>query len=280
MVPAVQKRSDRTGVGDIEMLPTVNTRLVCGAREVRAVGIVDTGADMCSMDLGFFTKHFDLNAVMTSSVRVVQGLGTTTDLANVEIDVTLYGDDPMAELVCKRVPVLLGPFGDRLVIGRRGLLEQLKVECDFPGRKVKLSRVSRPLKRFPSLSKIMPDLFGLLGGSGHWAGESNATALVWGVERYAMRVLEGDERVSGAAKRLSGHDAREASFGEALTAICEVYGLSDLTEDVRWLAETRNRIVHGLERRREDDLVDKLLQKAERVVSGIESARDQGFGVR
>jgi hypothetical protein len=74
------------------------------------------------------------------------------------LDVVVFGDGEQ-ELYLQNVPVVVANMNRKLfIIGRRGILEKLEVNLDFPNGIVNLPLARSSSAEYPSLSQHFPNL--------------------------------------------------------------------------------------------------------------------------
>src|SRR5687767_6136290 len=131
MVPAVEAIVGASMVGDISLVPALRVRLTVGQENLNTLGVIDTGSEFSMMDDGLFKA---LSTRPKNGVRVSIHTGwSRKQLWMYHIDVTLSDDSEQEKLHFKNVPVVVANLERKLfIIGRRGVLDKLRVDLDFP----------------------------------------------------------------------------------------------------------------------------------------------------
>jgi len=115
----------KVSIEDIGMAPVVGVELIGVDASVRCLGLIDTGSDISVIDKTLLEKLGDLTHFSAASAGRHE--------ANLYlIDVRITGDAEGEALTFENVPAIVQALPRPLFsIGRRGLLDRLRVELDF-----------------------------------------------------------------------------------------------------------------------------------------------------
>ena len=242
MIPAVESTVAGAGVDDIGLAPAVNVELIT-AVSVRCVGLIDTAADLSVLDEILFRKLGSVPQI--SSVRTVT-VGSTHDANLYLIGVRITGDSEEEVLTFDNVPIIVMRLHRPiLLIGRRGILDRLKVELDFTRRRVTLARPEDLQKKFPTLVQEFSSLQSILDALHEDHLERAVLLLYWETEQFLDRLITEDEEL----RSLEDRDLRWLALSQKFERIAERKHISDRVELVRYFMEltnTRNNVAHSV----------------------------------
>lgn len=265
MIPAVESRFDNYSVGDISRVPAVRVTVESGKGSVVCVGVVDTGADLSILDEGIFQR-------LGTQVPRIPGRALAVGFSGkrvvmYQLSLTIRGDSGGGEFRFGDVPVAVSALGRPvLVLGRRGVLEWLRVEIDFPRGAVTLVRCHRLTERYPALARALPafeEAAALLEGGALLQG---ITILSMELERFCDRGIARDDRLR---RKLARKPLARATLGEKLAAVCELGGFQELMADVNTIVEHRNIAAHAADDALATLSAHDFLAAAERVVDRL-----------
>jgi hypothetical protein len=256
MIPSIESTVAGAGVDDIGLAPAVNVELIT-AVSVRCVGLIDTAADLSVLDESLFRNLGRVPQV--SSVRTV-AVGSTHDVNLYLIAVRITGDSEEEALTFDNVPIIVMRLHrPLLLIGRRGILDRLKVELDFTRRRVTLARPEDLQKEFPALAQEFSSLQSILDDLREDHLERVVLSLYWETEQFLDRLITEDEEL----RNLEDRDLRRLALSQKFARIAERKHISDRVELAGYFTEltnTRNIVAHsaryeGLQRARVRHLI-------------------------
>jgi len=161
MIPAMESRSSDPTIGDIGPVPAVRAIVECGDKSVSCAGVIDTGADLSILDEMLFERLAIQTPLATIRLRTA-GL-SDLPMAVYTATIRLRGESE-DELVFSDVPVIKSRLERPvLLLGRRGLLEWLRVEIDFPTGMVSLVRAYDLARQYPALTLNLPGFAAVAG---------------------------------------------------------------------------------------------------------------------
>jgi hypothetical protein len=275
MVPSVETQLTELAIEEIGMAPAVNVELITSV-SVRCVGVIDTGSDLSVLDETLFQKLGSV--VKISSVRTI-GVSGSMNVSLYLIGVRITGDNEGETITFDNVPIIVTRLHrPLLMIGRRGILDRLKVELDFARERVTLTRPIDLEKEFPSLAREFSSLQSLLDAFHEGQFERVILSLFRETEQFLDRLI-----IEHAALRpLKGRGLRGLNLHQKFKLIGEQMYISEVPEFAQFfdeLTSARNQVAHnagfkGLHAAS----VDRLITEADRVVFRLREYARQSLG--
>lgn len=274
IVPALEKSHyGWPGVRDITSVPTVTVFIQSGLASVSCVGLIDTGADFCLLDEVVFKRLAD--QAPKPEKLLANGI-SATPVPLYQLDLHLCDETRKHELNFTKVPVLIYKLNRQvMIVGRRGVLELLKVEIDFPRGTISLvqdQKLDKLADRFPYMSNELPDFQRAVALIEEDATMQGIVIVANELERLLERIiaLEKLESVNVDRRRLS-----QATLWEKLLAVSQVIDLSDLKMDFQTIVNTRNVAAHAHLDKIKELSPDSFLAATERIVSRLSTRQRQ-----
>ncbi len=266
MIPALESRLLDRSVADIGSVPAVRVSLGLGQNIISCLGLIDTGADISMLDASLTRRlSSDAQSAPVDTFRTINAAGETLELPLLSLTLSI-GEQDSGELVFPEVPVAVATLNrPLLLLGRRGLLEWLKLEIDFPQNIVTLTRSQNLFKRFPALSNQVPGFDRLIESAQGERVAEGIAMIALHLERYIDLLITADPSLQPDTNWRT-----RASFPEKLSLVCAKRTTDDLSNDVKTVVLNRNIAVHGSAMRGDLSLsLANFLEAAERVVAGI-----------
>jgi predicted aspartyl protease len=266
MIPAVEAQLEGSDIGDIGSAPAVPVELVNGKIVVRCIGLIDTGADLSAVDSSLAQEL----GLQDSSVRrqlYVHLPGSAQSQNVYYLDLLITGHSNKERVQFTNIPVVVAPLGRRLLmIGRRGVLERLKVELDFPRGEIVLTRSLKRHKKYPNLAEEIVSIDSIIATI-----ESQPTAAIlqlsWEIEQFIDRLIAESEDLHHAQ---TSSLTRNRTLADKLRLIETQGTVPGISEAARSLVEARNQAAHGMRFVRPDRLsLENLLTAANDVVGRL-----------
>lgn len=270
MVPAVEATLSQPKTGSIGLVPAVKVTLKVGATEVTTVAVIDTGAEMSMVDQSVFAGFGDHKPVSTDSLLQV-GFSRKR-LAVYYVDIEMTGEERKKSLSFSGVPIAVGSLGRPImIVGRRGVLDWLRVEMDFPKKSLTLIMRERTSESYPSLAAELPNFLSVFDAIDLGNYTESIMILAWDLERWLDRIIS---EYPDIRSRLKDKPLPRITIGEKLSLIISARKLKGLSETVNQLVHTRNEVVHGtIFSKPNRQYVLEFLEKAEQVVRNLADLR-------
>jgi hypothetical protein len=270
MVPAVEATLAQSKTGSIGLVPAVKVTLKVGAAVVTSVAVIDTGAEMSMVDESVFEGFGDQKP--TSADKLLQVGFSGKRLAVYYVDIEMTGEERQQSLSFSGVPIAVGSLGRPImIVGRRGVLEWLRVEMDFPKKSLTLIMPEKTSESYPSLAAELPNFPSVLDriDSGNYT--ESIMMLVWDLERWLDHIISEHPDIRSLLK---DKPLSRRTIGEKLALIISARKLKGLSEAVNELVHTRNEAVHGMVFSKPNrQYVTGFLQNAEQVVGALAELR-------
>ena len=266
MVPALERRIAGGRIGDIRSVPAATVELVSGASVVGCIGLIDTGADFSVLDENLL-KQIGPTAPPSSGKVLVTGFSKKR-IPIYHLGLRIRGDCQGEVLTFEKVPVTVTALRRPVfIIGRRGVLERLQVELDFPGNKVTLTLPRMRRTKYPYLAKEFVSLRSIIESIDQGKNTEAMLQLSWELEQFLDRLIKDDESLRKAHDQIT---TRTPTFAEKLALIETHTPAAGIGQAMRDIANARNQVVHGVAFRTPDKAtVEKLLGAAESIVSSV-----------
>ena len=267
MIPAVESWSDSMGTEAIGPVPAAKVQLVIRKSMVSCVGVFDTGSDYCVLEQQLFDRFGEAAWQPVDRIRATMALGVQqVDLFHCELRIS--GDDPGQTLVFDAVPFVVAQLGRPVfVIGRRGVMEKLRIQMDFPRKTVVLTRPRQVSRGYPNLARE-------LAGFGSIQEAFKTGRIVHGmvmlgleIERFLDRLLTEDATLRAIPSEMG---FSRKTLGQKLSIICDAKGIKDMGPEIHRIVAARNEAVHGMSFKVPDEtFIKSLMQAAEALVSRL-----------
>jgi hypothetical protein len=263
LLPALESRPSLPGVGDITSVPAVNVLVETGGRSVSCVGIIDTGADLSLLDESIFLRLGDPPSGIRTETSMVSLLGEQATLY--PLNLRMQGETADQEIAFGGVPVAVAKLHRPvLLLGRRGVLERLRIDIDFPRGAVTMVLSQRLAATYPTLSTRLSGFERAVDLLESGSIVEGVLVLALEVERLADRMMA----LGGQAATDTGKELRRAGLKDKLLALCGEAD-SDLVADVTTLVMQRNAAAHSPSDPMRELSSELVLGAAERVVSRL-----------
>ncbi len=265
MIPALDILSSVPQVGDISSVPALSVHVEREGKAIQCVGLIDTGAEMSFLDQSLFQS---ISESELGGEEVSIRLSLNAHRAKVfRMTVALADQQSKRQLLFKDVPVAVLPLPRRLfVIGRRGILEWLRVELDFPRQSISLKDSRADVEGYPHLSESFPGL----STAERFMKEGETTAgvlsLSWDMERYLDQLGLRDSSVATAFAQIP---QRNRSLRSKLLAVTNQNGSTDLVSDIELFLRARDLAAHGQSSELKQMDGQAILDSAERILSHL-----------
>src|ERR1051325_1774387 len=263
MVPSLESPFQPSIRDEISFVPALSVELQAGDESVKTVGVVDTTADLSLLDEEIFNSFI----ISPPPVGVISiSTGSSVNQAQMySFDVNLLGQTKQRELTFNNVPTVVTSLHRPVfLIGRQGLLEWLKVELDFPRRRMKLTLERTISPTYPTISREFSSLDSIMKSfeAGHSA--EAIMMLAWEMERFIDRLVREDYnlRVIFEAKPIA-----RLTLGNKLRLISNAKQLSSLWPQIQEFTNARNMAAHA--RNITDISEQSVLAAAEAIVHGL-----------
>ena len=263
MVPALDAASGSSTVADINRVPALRVMITVGEERLYAVGVIDTGSEFSIIDDGLLRT---LSTKPTSGTRVSLWTALSRkQLWMYHLDVALIGEDKQFNL--PSVPVVVANL-DRnfFIIGRRGLLDKLKVELDFPRNRIRLTFEQPASQDHPSLAANFPNFEPAIHCFASHELAQATMLLAWDMETFVDRVFQENFPVGIPTKSKSTH---RTTLGEKLRYIAIEKQMPDLMNDIQRFVDARNTAFHAPSDRINELSAGLVLGAAERIVAEL-----------
>jgi uncharacterized protein YegP (UPF0339 family) len=265
MVPALDLTSQSSSVGDINRVPALRVVLTVGEERLQTVGVIDTGSEYSIIDDALLRT---LSTKPTSGTRVSLSTGLSRkQLWMYHLDVALIGDIENQQFNLPSVPVVVANL-DRnfFIIGRRGILDKLKVELDFPRNTIRLMVERLGSQDYPSLAEKFPNFEPAIQCFATHELAQATMLLAWDMETFVDRVFQENFPTTVADKSSSTH---RMTLGEKLRYIATHTRMPGLITDIQRFVDARNTAFHASSDKMNELSADLVLAAAERVVSEL-----------
>jgi hypothetical protein len=119
----------------------------------------------------------------------------STQIQNVYyLDLLITGRSKKESFQFTKIPVVVATLGRRLLnIGRRGVLERLKVELDFPRSEIVLTRSPKRHKKYPNLAEEIASLDSIISTIDSGQPTAAILQLSWEIEQFIDRLITESE---------------------------------------------------------------------------------------
>ena len=240
MIPAVEKTSWPSLIDDISFVPAVNVQIRRDDIIVTAVGIIDTGADLCVLDEQVF-KSFPTRVVATDAVVLATGF-STKEVKMYSFDLSLSGHQKKTPLRFGNVPVVVTNLERQVIIlGRRGLLEWLKIELDFPRKLVHMTLEHSIAANYPYLSREIPSFDSIINAFNTDRVAEGTMMLAWEMERLIDRLIREDSNLLEDVKE---KEFPRLTIGDKLSSISHLKPNRDVAVAIAEFTQARNSAAH------------------------------------
>jgi predicted aspartyl protease len=274
MIPVVESQLAEARTDNIVMAPAVSVKLFNGTSSISCVGLIDTGADISVLDRGLFAElgNFPLPGI----IRVITSAGSITEPVYL-LTIKILGESADKTLNFENVPVITLPLSRPLFrIGRRGILDRLRIELDFPRKEIVLSRSEDNENAYPNLSIQFASFQSIIESVNDEKLDQAISLLVWETEQFLDRTIT--EILAQGVPVMPG--LRNETLAEKFQFLSEQSRLVDpqLARDFKMFTMMRNQVVHSPAFKMPDrDLVERCLSIAERMVSVFSSTHFRAY---
>lgn len=263
MIPALGASSGTALVGDISSVPAVRVELKYQEQAINTVAIIDTGADLCILDKRLFQAFMSQQPKPLGKV-VASGFSKKA-LNMYHLDINVFGDEPEQTLTFQHVPVIVTELDRQLfIIGRRGLLEWLRVELDFPRNQTNLIYVRRVDTQYPKMADEFPSFDSIVESFEAHQQAQGVMMLAWEMEKFLERLATEDPNLRTAFEKTPGS---KITLREKLLMICHAKNAMDLSEKINQFVNARNMAAHNVSDEINSLPTATLLAATEEIVS-------------
>ena len=240
MVPAVEASTHTSVVGDISLVPACRARLVVGEERLDAVGIIDSGSEFSIIEESLLKS---LSTRPKNGVRVNVSTGLCRKkLWMYSLDVILFGDTDKG-ITLQNVPIVVANLDRKVfIVGRRGILDKLKISLDFPRGTVDLSLERSSSVQYPSLSQQFPNLDQILDAFSQGNSAGAVMKLAWEIEGFLDTIMQ-EEPALRVHKKSSWASAK--TVHEKLRQVAYLTPQTNLDREIQQLANARNIAAHS-----------------------------------
>ena len=246
MIPVIENRSGKSMVGDIGSVPAVRVSINFDSMSQSCIGLIDTGSDICVIDESLFNKFSESKKIIYSAVKVKSNFLTKT-VPIYYMNINILGDDENQILSFNHVPVIVTNLNRQVfIIGRRNVLEWLKIELDFPKGLLKLTRSQLSDYNFPAMSNEFPSLDTIIESFEKKELATGVMKLSWEMERYLDRLISADNELINAFKEVP---YQKMTLGQKFNTILKVKNLKKISKEINNFVAFRNTIAHSRDER-------------------------------
>jgi hypothetical protein len=238
MIPALSPDPNIATMGQLVTVPALRIRIGQGSDTVTVPGIIDTAAELCIIDTRIAKQLKHSEPIGSMAVATLDGFVRDLRMYALQFDIL----SPSGESVISfsNVPVAVMALQNKAsaLIGRRGVLEKLTLELDFPHGRIKITVPGIPNKKYPFLAQHFASLPLALQAFESGRAAEGTMALAWEMERFVDRLLmERAPRTQSAAKRLA-----KESLLQKLQIICSA---ASPNQAIKNFVDARNMAAHG-----------------------------------
>jgi len=268
MIPALDSKSRKSEIADIGLVPAVRVEIKYADQSVSAIGVIDTGADISILDESLF-RVLAAEKARTKQV-LLEGPSGRTYVSIYTLNVKIMGSKKGEQMDFENVPVAVENLRRPvLIIGRRGILERLRVELDFPRAQVNLVFSRRGAATYPHLAREFPHFESALQSIEAQRNREGIMMLSWDMERFLNRLMTSDEELRGVVDA-DEVPLRRWTLGKLLLAVCQGKRIGGLGSDINEFTMTRDKAAHAPIFGDVEKLsTDVVLEAAERIVSRL-----------
>jgi hypothetical protein len=264
MIPALESISRQPMIGDIGSVPAVRVELKYSDQTLSSIGIVDTGAGLCVLDERIFKMFSNLQP---ENIQKVMATGFSKHKVLIlHLSIRIIGDEPYQALDFENVPVAVTKLDRQmLIIGRRGVLERLRIELDFPRNQMNLIMAHPATNKYPALAHEFPSLDSVIQSLEENRFEPAIMTLAWDMERFLDSITVEDPELRASIKKRQ----RPRSLGEKLQSICQTKQIINLTTEIQEFVNARNTVAHLPSSKIDRVSTERVLEAAEAIVSRL-----------
>jgi hypothetical protein len=166
MIPAVESAITESSIGDMGSVPAVKAAIQGKTDAVSCIAVIDTGAHISLLDESLFRMlGNEVREARHAAVSFASAGGSLQRGSVYRLQIKLYGESSRQRLVLKNVPVVVMRLGRQLLmLGRKGALERLILEIDFPGGKVAVIHRRTGPEKYAALTREFPGAIALMSG--------------------------------------------------------------------------------------------------------------------
>lgn len=266
MVPVLESNALALDVANVSALPALSVEVGVNDHFARTIGLIDTASSISTLDKALFDAS--LEALKPLSPERVLATGFSGNLVEVyEMTIRILGEPSSEPIVFRDVPVVIASLGKpMLILGRRGVLEWLQIQLDFPRGRVTVTRAQGLSARYPALAEELPNFPSALELLESGRTAPGVLMLAWDMERFLDRLSTQDKTLRRTLEEIP---ARERTLGSLLDAVTRSRGRQDLSESGRLFASARDVAAHGESERLDALSPINVLDAAERIVAEL-----------
>jgi hypothetical protein len=266
MIPVLETSALALDVANVSALPAVSVEIGIDEQFVRTIGLIDPASSVSTLDKALFDASLEARKPLSPERVLATGFsGKLIELY--EMTIRILGEPSSEPIVFKDVPVVVANLGKpMLILGRRGVLEWLQIQLDFPRSLVTVTRAQGLSDRYPALAGELPNFPSALELLESGKTAPGVLMLAWDLERFLDRLSTQDKALR---RELEEIPARGRTLGSLLEAVARSRGLKDLFESGRLFANARNVAAHGGPRSLDELSSTSVLDAAERIVAEI-----------
>jgi len=268
MIPAVETQLAESRIGDIGSVPAVLVEVLSGETVIPCVGLVDTGADISILDEKILEGFRDGLQLFGRSLAT--GF-SKKQIVIYHIGLRIRGESKRQSLTFDNVPVTVTDLHrPLLIIGRRGVLDRLKVELDFPRNRIVLTRPVRSKTKYPNLAREFPSFESIMEAVEERRLTQAILQLSWEMEQFLDRMISMMTDNEILRKVHEEKSLQRRTLYDKFNLVYGHIGFGDVDQAIRKIVEVRNQAAHGVVFETPDKVsVESLLAAAEAVVSSL-----------
>jgi tetratricopeptide (TPR) repeat protein len=182
----------------------------------------------------------------------------------------MIGETEGEYLNFENVPVVIVDLGRPVfTIGRRGILEWLRVELDFPNAQVKFIYPQPGASKYPHLASEFPKFEAALKSIEAQKIQEGIMMLAWDMERFLDRLTTEEEELKDVMDELP---LSQRSIRRKFLDVCKAKKVTGLAKELDEFLNARNTAAHAKVYESWDKLsTESLLRSAEAIVSRLSS---------
>lgn len=270
MVPALETNKPAFGLADVATVPAVRVQIAATNRVIVVAGLIDTGAELSTL-----SKAVADDLHLIGGTAPEHSVPVTTNFANVPIQLyhigmRILGTEANSGIDFESVPVTVGKSSrPPLILGRRGLLERMRIDLDFPRRCVAISIPRTGTVQYPHLAQMCPSLPMIISLIEDGRIAEAVMLLAWDFERTADRMLAANPAVTPIR---AARSKQPGTLRDKLIRLTDYQTDSFVKGAVQVFSDARNRAAHGKWFKWDND-AQGILMTAEAIASSLKGAK-------
>lgn len=241
MIPAVESAMQTPSMASIDTVPAVAVIVKSVTSMLECTAVVDTGASISMLDKSLSSP---LGLGVVSAVKVRTQFPRVPHRAyphSVDLEMIDAGGDQT--ILFAGVPVLVTDLHRPvMILGRRGVLEWLRIEIDYPAGTMALVRSEGPSDQYPALTSELSGFERIMETMDSHGIAQGIMLLAMELERYVDELLLSDEALRN---EMELKPLNRMSFREKLLTACRGVSSPSLLAHIEQFVKTRNAAAHG-----------------------------------